>query len=293
MAKIGIVTVLYNSATVLEDYFRSLSKQTFKDFILYVVDNKSPDKSLELAKKLAEDYNNSFVTVIIENPDNLGVANGNNVGTQKAMEGGCDYILLSNNDVVLADDCIELLLRKMIQEKLDMIVPKILFYGEVLIWCAGGKFKWLSGTTAHYGYLQQDAPKYNKYRLVGYSPTCFMLIDASTFKEVGLFDEKYFVYYDDTDWVYRCKKAGKKLGYYPKAVMQHKESTSTGGMMSSFYLHYNTRNKYYFCKKHFSTLHLWLTILANKAYYYLKRRKKYTDEQHIIIVNAYKEGLLY
>ena len=293
MAKIGIVTVLYNSASVLADYFKTLSEQTYKDFVLYVIDNKSPDESLLLSYKYAEQYKNCYKTIIIENHDNLGVAAGNNRGVTAAQQDGCDYILLSNNDVVLKNDCIQILLESLLENNVDMIVPKILFYDEPLIWCAGGKYKLLSGTTAHYGYKLPDNGNYNEYRLCGYAPTCFMLIRTSTFQEIGLFDEKYFVYYDDTDWVYRCKVARKKLAYEPSALMWHKESTSTGGMMSNFYLHYNTRNKYYFCKKHFSTLHLWLTIAANITYYYLRRRQKYSKDQHLIIKKSFKDGLSY
>lgn len=293
MAKIGIVTVLYNSETVLEDYFKTLSEQTFKDFILYVIDNKSPDNSLALSKLLADQYRDSYKTVIIENSDNLGVASGNNIGVFAAQNDSCDYILLSNNDVVLKNDCIEVLLKTLQEKKLDMIIPKIMFYDAPMIWCAGGKYKLLSGTTAHYGYRMTDDGSFDNYRTCDYSPTCFMLIRNEVFQEIGFFDEKYFVYYDDTDWVYRCKLAKKKLAYEPQALMWHKESTSTGGMMSDFYLHYNTRNKYYFCKKHFSKLHLLVTIIANKTYYYLRRRKNYSTEQHNLIKSSYIEGLNY
>ncbi len=292
MAKIGIVTVLYNSASVLEAYFKSLSEQTCKNFILFVVDNKSPDNSLTLVERLALEYSSEYETKIIKNDDNYGVAKGNNIGICRAKAAGCDYILLSNNDIELKNDCIEKLLYQSETYGMDMVVPKIYFYDEPLIWYAGGDFKWVSGTIRQWGYLSKDEKSiYSKCHLVDYAPTCFMLVKMKVFNEVGLFDEKYFVYYDDTDWVYRCKKAKKNLLYYPETCIWHKESTSTGGMRSDFYLHYAKRNQVYFCRKNFGLIHLAIVFVANLFYYGIKSRFQYTVRQRQIIEKAYLEGL--
>ena len=96
--KIGIVTILYNSEAVLDDFFESLSHQTFKNFILYIVDNLSPDNSLSRAKSLGKKVD--FECVYIENGQNFGVAKGNNIGIKAALKDGCNYILLSNNDSI-------------------------------------------------------------------------------------------------------------------------------------------------------------------------------------------------
>src|SRR5574344_12596 len=96
---IGIVTVLYNSESVLDDFFLSLEKQTFTHFRLYVIDNKSPDQSLAVSRNLLEKSTLDFA--LIENATNEGIAKGNNLGIKAALEDGCNYVLLSNNDVVL------------------------------------------------------------------------------------------------------------------------------------------------------------------------------------------------
>lgn len=290
MAKIGIVTVLYNSASVLEDYFKTISEQTYKDFILYVIDNKSPDDSLSLSYKYAEQYKDKYKTVIIENDQNYGIAKGNNIGLLKAKEDGCDYILLCNNDIVMSNDCIEKMLSRLIKEKIDFVVPKIFYYDEPLIWMAGGKFSWISGGTRHIGAKQKDSPMYNKYKLVKYSPTCVMLTNSRLFDDIGLFDEKYFVYFDDTDWVYRCYKAGKKLGYTPDAVVRHKESVSTGGQMSDFSIKMQCRNHVYFCKKNFSKPHFYFTVLVKGLYHLLIQRWQYNKYQRRLMDKAFIEG---
>lgn len=103
--RIGIVTVLYNSENVLEDFFRTLDRQTYRDFSLYVIDNHSPDNSLDRARELAATVR--FRTEIIAEPENWGVAKGNNIGIVRALAEGCEYVLLSNNDIVLEPDTLE------------------------------------------------------------------------------------------------------------------------------------------------------------------------------------------
>ena len=70
--KIGIVTVMYNSAGVLEGFFDSLERSTYRNFVVYAIDNQSPDDSLILARE--HSARTSFPTVIIEAEDNGGVA---------------------------------------------------------------------------------------------------------------------------------------------------------------------------------------------------------------------------
>lgn len=290
MAKIGIVTVLYNSASVLEDYFMTLSEQTYKDFVLYVIDNKSPDDSLSLSYKYAEQYKDCYKTVIIENDQNYGIAKGNNVGLLRAKKDGCELILLCNNDIVMSTDCIQNMVNRLYTEKIDMVVPKIFYYDEPLIWMAGGKFAWISGGTRHIGAKQPDSPQFNVYRLCEYAPTCVMLIRSELFDEIGLFDEKYFVYFDDTDWVYRCKMAGKKMGYTPDAVVRHKESVSTGGQLSDFSIKMQCRNHVYFCKKNFSKPHFYFTVVVKGLYHLLIQRWQYNKHQRTLMDKSFIEG---
>lgn len=206
--KIGIVTILYNSEAVLDDFFESLSHQTFKNFILYIVDNLSPDNSLSRAKSLGGKVD--FECVYIENDQNFGVAKGNNIGIKAALKDGCNYILLSNNDIVLNSNTIENLLSGIVSYKADLAVPKIYFWNtNKLLWMAGGKFRWLQGTTLHFGFRQPDSAKFNQLKAIEYAPTCFMLIKSKIFKEIGYMDEVYFVYYDDSDFLWRVRKHHK------------------------------------------------------------------------------------
>lgn len=287
--KIGIVTVLYNSESVLEEFFETLNKQTYENFILYVVDNLSPDSSLELSKKLASSH--QFKTVIIENDANYGVAKGNNIGIRKALADDCDLVLLSNNDIALEDDSIDKLLIGLDKNNADMAVPKIYIYGTNKIWAAGGGFVKKNGLTLHFGQEQEDKGQFNTDQKVDYAPTCFMLIRKEVFAEVGLMDENYFVYYDDTDFVYRAlNKYGKKLWYVSNSEIYHNESTSTG-KMSDFSIKFLWRNLVYFALKNYRPLYAGYVLIYNFLYILIILFFRYPTKQWKIALNAYKEGL--
>ena len=131
-----------------------------------------------------------------------------------------------------------------------MIVPKIYYHDEKKIWMAGGYMDRWRALGVHYGYNKKDEPKYNVAKHVTYSPTCFMLIKREVFDTTGIMDEKYFAYYDDTDFVLRATRLGYKIWYEPSLELLHKVSSSVG-TNSTFYVYYSNRNKIYFIRKNF------------------------------------------
>lgn len=266
--KIALVTVLYNSEKVLKDFFDSLNLQLFKDFKLFVIDNKSIDNSIQKTKEFSEKV--FFETQLIQNDDNYGVAKGNNIGIINALQQEFEYVLLCNNDIVLNDNTILNLYNGLQETNSDIVVPKIFYFDTPKIWCAGGKFKLLPGSIEHFGLAKNDSIKYSKQKKITYSPTCFMLIKSKTFYDVGLMDEKYFAYFDDTDFIYRCiKQKKKKMFFIPNSTLLHKESFCSGGSKSDFKINLYYRNKIYFCKK-FSHLSNIIYII-NYCYFGLKK----------------------
>ena len=269
--KIGLVTVLFNSADVLPGFFESLSIQKFRNYTLYIIDNSLDDVSMNVARDLTEQYQMTNV-VLIKNKENVGVAAANNQGIQLSLESDCDYVLLLNNDIEFKDEnllgsMLELAERR--QEKL--MVPKIYFHDSGKIWCAGGQISTLKGTTTHRGEGEVDHGQFDQEIHTNYAPTCFMLIHKSVFARIGVMDEKYFVYHDDTDFVWRANLAGFKIYYWAKGQVWHKVSSSTGGALSAFSVYYCERNRLYFIRKNFS---FFFKIFA-LSFYFLTRPLKF------------------
>jgi GT2 family glycosyltransferase len=246
--RIGIVTVTYNSSSVIQPFMDSLLKQSYANFLFYAVDNASSDTTLQL---LAE-YRDSRLTVVA-NQGNVGVAEGNNIGIRAALEDGCRFVLLINNDTVFDSDLISKLLDGFREYQCDMITPKILYFDPPdRIWCAGGAFTRWRASARHFGYGRKDNGRFNQARQVDYSPTCCMLIKKEVFERIGLMDAKYFVYFDDTDFCLRARQAGMRLLYFPEVRLYHKISSLTG-QGSAFAIRYLTRNHVYYSLKHFGT----------------------------------------
>ncbi|MEH0876408.1 glycosyltransferase family 2 protein [Pectobacterium cacticida] len=245
--KIGLVTVLYNGDEALPDFFSSLAKQSYKNFILYVIDNSPETTTIGIAKELSEIYN--IPSLFIRNDNNLGVAAGNNIGISLSLRDKCKYTLLLNNDIDFGYDVLERMVSFLKNHDEDIVVPKIYYAGTKKIWMAGGDISLFKGSTTHRGDMEDDIGRYNDIRYVGYAPTCFMIIKNTVFDKTGMMDEKYFVYYDDTDFIFRAKTFGYKICYFPCVSINHKVSLSTGGAESPFSIYYGNRNRFYFIKK--------------------------------------------
>jgi len=287
--KIGIVTVLYNSAGVLDGFFDSLTKQTYTDFVLYAIENKSPDASLTKVTDLAAKA--PFRTVIIEVGENGGIAKGNNIGIERSFADGCDLVLLANNDIEFGSDTIRLLVDGLDKYGCDMIVPKIFNYFTGKLWSTTGGYGYTRPTYTD-GACKDDAPHYNAAKSTVFAPTCFMLIKKGVFERTGIMDEKYFVYFDDTDFLWRAvKEHGFSLYYEPAAVVKHKAGTASGSKASPFTFYMNTRNRAYFMNKYFP----WYQRLCVNAYcftYYFLYTIKHPSFPSIFKnIGYYREGL--
>lgn len=289
MKKLGLVTVLFNSNEVLPDFFESIAIQTYKRVVLILIDNTPSGVSktivFELAKKFNIDINYTPMS------SNVGIAAGNNEGIRTAKKLHCDDIIILNNDICFdSSDLFESLVSISKDVNKAIIAPKIYFYNTNRLWYAGGELiKW-KGTVYHFGYGQEDSTELNKASFTDYSPTCFLYIRGDVFDKVGLMDETYFVYVDDLDFVYRAKLQGFAIWYEPNLSLQHKVSTSTGGLESDFGLRFNTRNKIYFIRKFMSfpfSLSAMMFTLTAAAYFGYKAGRKSVLTK---VYKAFKEG---
>jgi GT2 family glycosyltransferase len=263
--KIGVVTVTYNSGLVLQDFFDSLAVQTHQNFVVYVVDNASHDDTLGRTNQRTD-----MRIVTIVNAANLGVAEGNNQGIRAALSAGCECVLLLNNDTAFPPDFLEQLYSGLDLYHCDMTTSKMYYYDEPKrLWCAGGAFQpWFAYRHTHVGMDEIDIGQYDLARRITYVPTCCVLIKKGVFEKIGLMDPRYFVYWDDVDFMYRAMKAGIYLMYLPEARLLHKVGRLTGGEDSPFAQRYCTRNRVYFILKYFGIIPA-IPILALYQMYFV------------------------
>jgi GT2 family glycosyltransferase len=285
-SQIGVVTVTYNSSAVLSQFLKCAFKQAHRDFILFAVDNASSDDTLCILQECQDER-----LKIIANRENLGVAAGNNQGIRAALEAKCDSVLLINNDTEFDELLFSLLDEGANKHRMDMVSPKMMFYDEPdRIWSTGGMFhSWRGYQPIDFGGGQMDVGQHNLTRLITYAPTCCVLMKKEVFDVVGLMDERYFVYMDDVDFMYRAMNARIKLMYLPEAKLFHKVGRLTGGQESTFTIRYCTRNRIFFWLKHFGAvcsaplialyqLHILIDVLRGKY-----RRKDLCVKQAAVI----------
>jgi GT2 family glycosyltransferase len=281
MAKLGLVTVLFNSNSVLEGFLKSIGSQKFTDYHLYLVDNTSNAVTDKLIAYLCETYNITNYTHI-KNEGNEGVAKGNNQGIELSIKDESTHTLLLNNDIEFYQpELLSGMLAYMESKNESFLIPKIYFYDNKKVWMAGGKFLNIRGATIHVGEGREDGPAFNKEKYFDYAPTCFMLINNTVFSDVGIMDEKYFVYYDDTDFVYRAYKKGYRIKLLPQYHVYHKVSSLTGGNESLFSIYYGNRNRVYFIGKNLKGLGYITTMLftmASRVFKYIRYDKKQREK---------------
>lgn len=287
--KIGLVTVTYNSATVIDAFLQSVRRQTYQAMTLYVVDNLSTDSTLSRIPS-----SDASSLVVIANDHNAGVAEGNNQGIRAALADGCDAVLLINNDTEFGPELVSTLCSELIRSGADMIVPKIMYFEPSdTIWCAGGTFRFRRGYSGeHYGLGERDSGQYDQLRQIEYSPTCCMLVRREVFDRIGEMDPKYFVYFDDTDFCFRAWKAGLRLVYTPQTVLYHKVSALTGGAETPFAIRYTTRNHVYFLLKNLGVLGGAFFLPAYFGKICLKRLMAgYSGETFAVALRGFFEGM--
>jgi GT2 family glycosyltransferase len=243
---VGIVAVNYNSAAFIGEFAESLRRVRYPNFRLIVVDSASSDGSADELARLVPD------AVLLRSDENLGTAAGNNRGIAYCLEHGFDYVLLLNNDTVLTEDFLDRLVAAAGERTLA--VPKILYYYDRrLISTHAGGFDWRRGVFRHTFHGRPDSAAASSPRELETASFCCALVPAAAFREVGLLDERFFMYYEETDWLRQARDRGYRLLYRPEAVIYHRESASSGGgWMTPFKHYYATRNRLYLMKKNSS-----------------------------------------
>lgn len=266
MKRIGVVTVTYNSATVLPEFFDSLWKQTHSDFILFMVDSGSTDGTQELARRVTD----SRLQSVFLNK-NTGFAAGSNLGIKMALEQDCEAVMLLNNDTAFGPDLLRGLLDGLDTHNCDMTTPKMVYYDQPnKIWAAGGHLdRRLAYRNIHDGQNQIDDGHFDRPRRVSFTPFCCVLMHSSVFEKIGFLDESYFVYTEDADYCLRALQAGLSIWYLPQVQLRHKVSTLTGHM-SDFVVYYCTRNRMLFIRKHLGRLESRAWILAFLSYFWMR-----------------------
>ncbi|MBC2706473.1 MAG: glycosyltransferase family 2 protein [ANME-2 cluster archaeon] len=241
--KVTIIILNWNGKEDTIECLESLKHITYPNYEILLVDNGSTDGSVECLRGRYPGME------IIENGENLGFAEGNNVGIRKAMDEGADYVLLLNNDTVVDPEFLgELVKVGESSPKTGIVGPKIYFYDSDRIQSCGGRINFYKGVVQGQKKYHRDLNHSKEIINTEFLSGCAMLIKKIVFENVGLFDVSYFAYYEDTDLCVRTKAAGYDLLCVQSSIIWHKGSQSS--KENRFGLYYGTRNMFWFERKY-------------------------------------------
>jgi GT2 family glycosyltransferase len=206
-----------------------------------VVDNGSSDGTPQAVQA-------QFPAVtVIETGANLGFAAGNNVGLRYALDHGYAYALVLNNDTEITPDCLTTLIEAAEADPAIGVAGPTIYYHDRpdLIWSAGGLIDWRRGCSSMRGLNQADRGQYSCAGDVDFVSGCALLCKRSVLERVGLLDERFFMYYEETEWCVRIARAGFRIVHVPTARVTHKIPLDARADQP-YVIYYMTRNRLLF-----------------------------------------------
>lgn len=221
---VSVVILTWNQKDMVLECLNSFLSSSYAHIHYIIVDNASTDGTAEAIRMAHPDVE------LIISPKNVGVAGGYNLGIEAALTSSAPYVLVTNNDVLVASDMLAALVVLMEEEpNVGMIMPKIYhYYGDQSrLWCTGARWRRFPPSVKMMGTNSRDSQKWSKVQMLDYAPSCTLMIRAQTLTEVGGFDEGFFFYNDDWDFSLRVRQAGYTILFHPNAKLWHRVSVST------------------------------------------------------------------
>lgn len=242
---IHLITVLYNSADALPSFLDSLKAQSFRDWRLIAIDNASPDSAGDIAAAAGDDR-----ITIVRNPANLGFAKAANQGLRQAARAGGEFFVLLNPDTVFGPEFLGEFVAARDRSQAQVIAPRIMLLERPdQAWYAGGHLE--QGWVFRNIHEEYDPHDTRASRLVDFASGCCLGLTRRVLERIGLFDESFFVYWEDADFCLRLKRAGIPIVYVREPSLLHAGGTASGGEHSTGYNRLYYRSYIQFLRKHF------------------------------------------
>ena len=240
---VSIITLNWNQTEVTCAFLESTKMLSYKNYEILVCDMGSNIDPSEQIAKLG--FPN---TRVLRSNENLGFTGGNNWGMRQAKG---DFIFIVNNDTEVTPLLLDVLLEPFYTDpQIGVTCPKIRFYDHpTLIQYAGfNPIDVYTGRTTAVGNQEEDKGQHDVSGYTHGAHGCAMMVKKEVIDKIGMFPEKFFIYYEEWDWSARILKAGYKIYYQSKGLIYHKESV-TMGKQSAVKVYYHTRNRILYMRR--------------------------------------------
>lgn len=241
-SSVAVVILNYNRERDLIECVTSLKESTHRDLSLLVVDNGSYDESVLRMRETFPDVE------VIETGTNLGYARGMNQGIQHALRKSPRYLLIMNSDTIVHSEYVSKLAKALDDCPEAAAASGTIYYHppKEKVWYGGGDIIfWRGSGFSRHAPPVDGVPTSAEIQKVTFVSGCAFLVRADVLRRVGLFDEQFFMYLEDTDLSARMVAQSLELLYVPGATIFHKVSP---GQLSASHIYFSIRNRLLFLK---------------------------------------------
>ncbi len=225
---IAIIYLAYNTRPFLDEVFDSVEALNYPKECLHliVVDNASTDGSAERIRERVSQMSGSLRVTFFPNATNEGFAGGNNIGIERALLEGADYVYLLNGDAKLDPEAITETVRVAeSDEKIGSVQSLVrLWQDPDVLNVTGGMVHFLGFGFARDNGVRLPVLNAIRYTLpseITYSSGAAVLYRSSVLRQVGLLEQFYFMYHDDLELGWRIRLAGYKNVLAPQSIAYH------------------------------------------------------------------------
>jgi GT2 family glycosyltransferase len=235
--------VTTDAAGHLPPYLDTLKRVTYGALDLWVVDNASRDGSADLVSGALP------AARVLRNERNLGFTGACDRALGAILAGDARYVLFLNDDTEVTPSFLEPLVA--LADDRTMVAPRTFLTGRPG-WLddAVGDFDWLRGTWRRRSSGSAGTAATSRPHAADTANLSCLLVPTALLRRVGLLDDAFFVYYDDTDLCRRALDAGARLFVEPRSIVFHRKGATLGGQLSPLGCYYLTRNRPYLVRKH-------------------------------------------
>lgn len=268
---VSIITVNYHQTEVTCELLESLSKITYPNIEIWVVDNHSNGSLKDKIDILYPSAN------VIESKKNLGFAGGNNLAITRAKG---ELLMFLNNDTEVSVNFLEPLVEVMQNnQEVGICTSKLHYYHlpKTIQFAGSSDLHPYKIQSFAIGYGEKDHGQYDTTMPTNLAHGAAMMVRTSIIEKIGLMPEEFFLYYEEIDWCLKARKMGYQIYYVPDSLVLHKESISVG-KQSPIQVYYKTRNRILLARrwrkgfgKFLSLAYLSVVAVRDMAKYLLKR----------------------
>lgn len=273
---VAVVIVNWNGWRHTIAACRSLDRSTHQALEVIIVDNASTDESLARLRAAVPHAH------IIANPVNDGFSGACNIGMRYAVQSGCDYVFLLNNDALVERQTIAALVSASKAKKDSALL------GSAVVYISSGEYQFFGSRRCPIirepefftfekdgALLAQDTIETDS--ILGAA----FFIPAGVLDRVGLFDERFFLNYEETDFCYRARKQGIPSLIVPASLVSHHANASLGSYPAPMQAYFLARNGLLFAEKHGPAEQRRLLFLLKRHYWDMRRAWRATPRKYL------------